>query len=351
MLSLVILANRAIENIPQRHQEILQTLFDLRINYEVAFVSTPNFTALEDVKKTVAYNEKHSLFLLSENTSKTAQIYFGLDNTKGENVLILDMDTNLDIVRLMLEKYKDGCENVYVKKKENAVFGFFEKIGYATYQLGLKMLRKLPDLCCESSAILLNAQSINAILSTPTIAKELLNTNITPNQKFSTIKTQKIHDTTINKKTNNHLFSLGILTLIFVVVTIGAMFFYPMFNEWIYSLWMFIAIILWLALSAVLCVLIAKQIYDARQGEKIPVDIDGVPMINICATYTHKELESEYPAVEEVLEEDKKEKQKSKKSTQKKTTKMKTETKPKTTTKKATKPSGKTKVKKEGKEK
>ena len=120
------------------------------------------------------------------------------------------------------------------------------------------------------------------------------------------------------------------LSLLFLVVTLGAMFFYPMFNEWLYSLWMFITIILWLALCVVICVLFAKQIFNARQNEPIPLDIENFPLITIFTAFSHKELENEYK-----IEEEKKEAKSPKKSTTKKKS-LKTESK-KTTKKSETK--------------
>ena len=347
MISVVVLAEKSSVDLKTKNSELLNTLADLKISYEILYLASPNFSQMEDLKQIVGQNEKHNLIVCAEDTNKNSKIYVGLDSTRGDSVLLLENDVDTQTVKDVLQKYKDGFENIFVQKKENAVYKFFEKLGEATYRLGLKMLRKLPDICCDGGVVLLNGATIDAILQNPWIEKEILNTNLTP-EKRSCILQEKIvhHEDSKNQHPQSYLFWLGMLSLVFIVVTLGAMFFYPMFNGWVYSLWIFIAIILWLALCAVICVVVSKQIYNARQGEKIPLDIDGLPLINLQTTYTHKELENEYqnePTKEEVIEE--KPKTKTKKS--EKTTKTKSaSTKKEKTTKKPAQKQSKTKKQK-----
>ncbi len=292
MLSLIILTNKVVEDLPARQQAIINLLENYKIKFDVNFVSTADYNALEDVKNVVAQNEKHNLIVLAPSSNKNSQIYVGLDSIKGDNALILDIDTNLSLIEKILQKYKDDCQNVFVRKKVNSAHYFFTKIGMITYGIGLKMLKKLPDLCCESSVILLNRVSIDTILENPKHLKELLNTNITPEQKYSILHEKKIYDapTKAQQKKQTSFMLLGILSVVFLLVTLGAMFIYPMFNGWIYSLWMFITIVAWLVLSVSVCALTAKQIFNARLGSPIPLDIDELPLIHISNTFSHSDL-------------------------------------------------------------
>lgn len=327
MLSVIILTNKVMEDINARQQVLIDLLDKYNVKYEVTFVSTPQYNALQDIKTVVAKNEKHNLVLLNEETNKNSQIYVGLDNSKGDNVLILDIDTNAELIEQILQKYKDGCENVFVRPRKNAAHGFFTKLGMITYGIGLKMLKKLPDLCCENSVILLSKSSVEALLNNPQHQRELLNTNIMPDQKFALIQQKTTHDSpTVNqKRAQTPLFSLGILTTIFLIVTLAAMLIYPMFNGWIYSLWMFITIVIWLAVSVAFCAVLSKQIFNARQGEPIPLDIDGYPTILLNNTFTHSELYQQQEFAEyysNTEQNEKKEKTKRKKQTSNKTKKQ-----------------------------
>lgn len=337
MLSLIMLTNKVVEDLPTRQQAIIGLLETYKIKYSVTFISNTDYNALQDVKNVVAQNEKYNLIVLNENTNKNSQIYVALDSTKADNALILDIDTNIDVIEKVLQKYKDDCQNVFVRKKANPLHYFFTKIGMFTYGLGLKMLKKLPDLCCESCVILLNQETINTILEHPQHIKEILNTNLTPDQRYAIIPEKKIYDTPtrLQQKRQKPLMLLGVLSLVFLLVTIAAMLIYPMFNGWIYSLWMFITIVVWLVLSAAACVLIAKQIFNARQGEPIPLDIDDLPLIHVNAEFTHSDLYQQQMYAQ-FNEESKKEPK------AKKEKKTKTEKPKKQTTKKA---KGSTKVK------
>ncbi|MBQ7603143.1 MAG: hypothetical protein IJU58_03275 [Clostridia bacterium] len=292
MLSIIILANKIIDDANTRQKSMLDLLAKYNIKYNVTYISTPKYNALQDIKAIVAQHEKYNLIILGEDTNKNSQIYVGLDSAKGDNALILDIDTNIDLIEQMLVKYKDGCENVFVRKRKNALHSFFVRLGMITYGFGLKLLKKLPDLCCESSVILLGQYAIDAILNNPKHQPELLHTNVNPEQKFSLIETKVVHDlpNVGQQKSQTSLFYLGILSIIFLLVTLAAMLIYPMFNGWIYSLWMFITIVLWLALSVAFCAVISKQIFHARQGELIPLDIDENPFIHLNSSFTHSDL-------------------------------------------------------------
>ena len=292
MLSLVVLANKVLSDIGTKDKAIAEALEALNIRYEINYVTTKSFNALNDIKNIVAEQDNRYLIVLADDTNKNSQIYVGLDNIRGESVLLLDIDTNIEVVKQLLQKYKDGCQNVYVRKKENPVLNFFVKLGSGTYTLGLKMLKKITDICCESSVVLLNAQSVDTILSYPQASRALLNTNLTSDQKFGIVATKEIHDSPTHAQLHPQkwLASLGGLSLLFIIVSLGALFFYPMFNGWVYSLWMFITIVLWLALGAVACVIASKLLFDARQGTPIPLDVDGIPFVNIMEAFTHFDL-------------------------------------------------------------
>lgn len=340
MLSIIILANKIIDDANARQQSMLSLLAKYNIKYNVTYISTPKYNALQDIKAIVAQHEKYNLIVLGEETNKNSQIYVGLDSAKGENALILDIDTNIDLIEQMLVKYKDGCKNVFVRKKKNALHSFFVKLGMVTYGFGLKLLKKLPDLCCESSVILLGQYAINAILNNPKNQPELLHTNVNPEQKFSLIETKTVHDlpSVSQQKSQTSLFYLGILSVIFLMVTLAAMLIYPMFNGWIYSLWMFITIVLWLTLSVAFCAVISKQIFNARQGASIPLDVDENPFIHLNNSFTHSDLYQQqefmqYFAEEQNAKQEKEDKKKTKASTKSKKAKTtKTETKAKTKT-------------------
>ena len=340
MLSLIILTNKVVEDLPARQQAIINLLENYKIKFDVNFVSTADYNALDDVKNVVAQNEKHNLIVLAPSSNKNSQIYVGLDSIKGDNALILDIDTNISLIEKILQKYKDDCQNVFVRKKVNSAHYFFTKIGMLTYGLGLKMLKKLPDLCCESSVILLNRVSIDTILENPKHLKELLNTNITPEQKYSILHEKKIYDspTKVQQKSQTSFMLLGVLSIVFLLVTLGAMFIYPMFNGWIYSLWMFITIVAWLVLSISVCALTAKQIFNARLGSPIPLDIDDLPLIHISNTFSHSDLYQQQMFKEYYNEKEPTEKENKKPKKQPKNEKVKKETATKkTTAKKITK--------------
>lgn len=345
MLSIVILTNKVIEDAGSRQQAILEVLKKYNVKYEITFVSSPQYNALQDIKGIVARNEKHNLIVLSDDANKNSQIYVGLDNTKGENALILDIDTNIELIEQIIQKYKDGCENVFVRQKKNAGHHFFTKLGMITYGMGLKLLKKLPDLCCDSSVILLSKSAIDVILNNPQNQRELLNTNLNPDQKFALIEQKSIHDSpNVNqKRAYGPMFSLGVLSTIFLIVTLAAMLIYPMFNGWIYSLWMFITIVIWLALSIAFCALLSKQVFNSRQGEPIPLDVDGYPIIHFNESLSHSDLyqQQEFMEFYNTDQQTESEKKTKKKATKKSSKSTKTDTKKATKkepTKKTSKP-------------
>ena len=292
MLSLVVLANKVLSDIGTKDKTVTEELQKYKIDYEIVYITTKNYNALNDIKHIVARDENKYLIVLADDTNKTSQIYVGLDNINGDSALVLDIDTNIDVITQVLQQYKDGCENVFVRKKENPVYDFFTKLGECTYSLGLKMLKRLNDLCCDSGVVLLNSVSIDTILSYPASAKTLLNTNITPDKKFGIVRTKTIHDspTHAQQHPQQWLMSLGIVSLIFIIVSLCSLFIYPMFNGWIYNLWIFITIVIWLALGAVVCAFFSKLLFDARQGRPIPIDAEGIPYISIVDAFTHQDL-------------------------------------------------------------
>ena len=125
MLSLVVLANKVLSDIGTKDKTVTEELQKYKIDYEIVYITTKNYNALNDIKHIVARDENKYLIDLADDTNKTSQIYVGLDNINGDSALVLDIDTNIDVITQVLQQYKDGCENVFVRKKENPVYDFF----------------------------------------------------------------------------------------------------------------------------------------------------------------------------------------------------------------------------------
>ena len=307
MLSLVILAQNNVDDIENRNQLITESLKEFKINYQITYVTPQNYPKLENIKQVVGKYDKNNVIILGNETNRNSQIYVGLDSARGDSVLVMDIDVNIETIKKVLEKYQDGFENIYVRKKRKGILNIFSKIGASIYNFGIKLLKKLPDLCCDGDVVLLSSESVDTILAYPDDIQELWNTNITPTQKTCVVESLNVHDTKENPVNKSGFTSFGALSLLFLIVSVGALFFYPMFNEWLYSLWMFITIVLWIALCFVICVVLSKQIYNARQTAPIIMDVDNYPLITIFTTYTHKELEDNYKELEQTAKQEDKE--------------------------------------------
>jgi len=206
-----------------------------------------------------------------------------MDVSDNGDVLLCTIDTNPQVMLDILNKHFDGADLVFVRHKENWFKSIFTTLGKMTYQLGLKILGHGQDMCCDARVIYLNSRSINTIIMNPTLSKALRLVSADPEKTLRVVSEKKVYDnpTYEQQQINKSIFTLGIVTFVYILALLGMALVYPLCNGGMYSGWVLVVLVLWVLAGILASVLSSRVIYRARLGYPVAVDLQNEPVLNI----------------------------------------------------------------------
>ncbi len=307
MISLVVTADTKNYNLVERDQAFANLMIQFKQPFEIVYVANADYGFLGELKKIVSNNPNRKLVVTAPSTNINTQIYTGLDQTESGDCLLITMDTDVELIKKMLMKHFDGADLVFVKKKENWFKSFFVGLGRATYQIGLRLLGRGRDLCCDPRVVLLNNRSVNTIILNPVLSKALRLVNPDPEREARVLTEEKLYDnpTPSQQNSNNSFMALGIVSLFYIIALFVMAIIFPIFNSGLYTVWILVGIIVWVILGVIGAVVVARFIYNTRLGIPVAINLANEPVINIEEivrggdTIEFAEEEHEADAVEE----------------------------------------------------
>jgi len=283
MISLVITADTPDVDCIQKDKELDSLLKKFKTPFDILYVANEDFEKLDDLRYIAKTTVNRKLVVTTKSTNKNTQIYTALDHTENGDVLLATLSTNIDLITVMLQKRQNEAELIFVKTKENFFKSIFTGLGEWTYKMGLKLLGRGKDMCCDPQVLLLNNRSVNTIILNPAFSKALRIVNPDPERESRTIVAPKIYDTppTTEKKPTLPFFTLGIATLIYIIGFLLISVAFPINNSNVYTIWILIGLILWILAGLVGAVLVSRYTYETRLGLPVALDLSGEPVINI----------------------------------------------------------------------
>lgn len=251
--------------------------------YEIIYTICSDYAFKDELSRIVCSQKNRHLIISAPSTNINTQIYSAMDVSDNGDVLLCTIDTNPDVMMEILNKHYDGADLVFVRHKENWFKSIFTSLGKATYQLGLKILGHGQDMCCDARVIYLNARSINTIIMNPTLSKALRLVSADPDKTLRVIRAEKVYGnpTYEQKEINKSIFSLGIVSMVYLLALLAMAIIFPLYNGGIYTGWLLLGLIVWVLLGILGCVMMSRVIYRARLGYPVAVDLQNEPVLNI----------------------------------------------------------------------
>ena len=302
MISLVITADTTNVNCEQKDREFANLLEKFKQPYEILYVANEDYAGIETLKMIAKQNTNRKLVVTSKSTNKNTQIYAALDHTDNGDVLLATIDTNVDLLTIMLQKRQNEAEIVFVRQKDNFFKSIFVGLGQFAYHTGLKILARGKDMCCDSQVILLNNRSVNTIILNPALSKALRLVNPDPERPARTVVAPKIYDTETpsRQKNSSSFLTLGIVSFFYIIAALLLWIAVPLNNSNVYPIIVLVGILVWFLIGVVALVTVAKYIFSSRLGLPIALDLSGEPVINITAlVINQKEINAEGLLVDE----------------------------------------------------
>ena len=283
MISLVVTADTKNYNLVERDQAFANLMIQFKQPFEIVYVANADYGFLGELKKIVSNNPNRKLVVTAPSTNINTQIYMGLDQTENGDCLLITMDTDVELIKKMLMKHFDGADLVFVKKKENWFKSFFVGLGRATYQIGLRLLGRGRDLCCDPRVVLLNNRSVNTIILNPVLSKALRLVNPDPEREARVLTEEKLYDnpTPSQQNSNNSFMALGIVSLFYIIALFVMAIIFPIFNSGLYTVWILVGIIVWVILGVIGAAVVARFVYNTRLGIPVAINLANEPVINI----------------------------------------------------------------------
>ena len=119
------------ENIFPLYERIIGVVSEeMNLDYEIIFVNDGSKDdSVQNIKQLIEQDQNIRLLNFSRNFGHQVAVTAGLEHTEGEVVVIIDADLQdpPELIRDMYEKYKQGYDVVYAKRKSRAGESFFKK--------------------------------------------------------------------------------------------------------------------------------------------------------------------------------------------------------------------------------
>ncbi|MBR7091080.1 MAG: hypothetical protein IKC79_01345 [Clostridia bacterium] len=285
MLSVVITANKIVDNVYERNQEIVKMLIASKVEYDITYVCTEDYGDRQALSTLVQDMPSHGLIVMDKDSNINTQVYAGLSKANGNEVLLLTIDTNLDLIEEILQKREDGYESIVVQKKSKGILSIITSIGVGTYAFGQACMGKLKDMCNDSNIALLTPETVNEITFDASMCKESRITNRQPDKTHIMLKRATLYDTPtpLEQKPMKSLTALGWASTLYYAALLCMMVVFPFFNSGVYTWWMILSIVLWIALGVFSSVIVAKDNSTTRLKNGVPLDLAGNAIMKVVS--------------------------------------------------------------------
>lgn len=156
--------------IPIFYKAIIPVMESLKESFEIIFVNDGSKdSSLDEITKLAKLDERIKCLSFSRNFGQQSAIFCGFSYASGEAVIDIDVDLQdpVDVIPLMIEKWKEGYKIVHGKRKARKGESFFKK---KTSSLYLKLLKKITGMDIPKNVgefKLLDRQVIDIINSMP----------------------------------------------------------------------------------------------------------------------------------------------------------------------------------------
>jgi len=133
-------------NISVIHERLSKVLSSICSSYEILFVNDGSKDRSLALVKELSVKDPHVKYIdFSRNFGHQIAVSAGLDHVKGDAVVIIDSDLQdpPELIAQMYEKYKEGNEVVYAKRKNRKGEGAFKKL---TASIFYRMLSKMTSI-------------------------------------------------------------------------------------------------------------------------------------------------------------------------------------------------------------
>ena len=143
VISVVIPIYNEEENLPILYDRLIKTFSEIAYELELIFVydcGTDN--SLQIIKDISSKDSRVKFLEFSRNFGHQIAITAGIEYSTGEAVIIMDGDLQdpPELLPTLIDKYKEGFEVVYAKRKSRDGIGFFKKLSYKIFYRLLKLL-------------------------------------------------------------------------------------------------------------------------------------------------------------------------------------------------------------------
>ncbi len=270
-------------NLEEKDAEFGKVMEQFAEPYEIIYTICSDYGFKDELSRIVCQQKNRHLIISAPSTNINTQIYSAMDVSDNGDVLLCTIDTNPKVMLDILNKHFDGADLVFVRHKENWFKSIFTSLGKAAYQMGLKILGHGQDLCCDARVIYLNSRSINTIIMNPTLSKALRLVNADPEKTLRVVSEKDIYGnpTFEQQQINKSIFTLGIVTFVYILALLAMALVYPLCNGGTYSGWVLIVLVLWILAGILASVLSSRVIYRTRLGYPVAVDLQNEPVLNI----------------------------------------------------------------------
>jgi polyisoprenyl-phosphate glycosyltransferase len=168
-LSVVIPVFNEEETIPELDRRLRAFLGDLGVTWEVVFVDDGSKDASAKLLAGLAQQEpRYKLISFSRNFGHQIAITAGMDRAEGESVVVMDADLQdpPEVVRAMLDKWREGFDIVYAVRERRLGETWFKKITAAMFyrvfraMLGFEVALDAGDFRLMSRQVILTLRSL-----------------------------------------------------------------------------------------------------------------------------------------------------------------------------------------------
>jgi glycosyltransferase involved in cell wall biosynthesis len=166
-LSIVIPAFNEEQNVNALYAELTVKLKTLSLNYEIIFVDDGSMdNTFNEIKKVAEKDKNVSGISLSRNFGHQVAIMAGLQQSKGDLVVMMDADLQHppDVIPLMLEEQKKGFDIINTKRLDSKGTGITKKM---TSNLFYCLINKISDVKIAPAAAdfrLMTRKAVDAFL-------------------------------------------------------------------------------------------------------------------------------------------------------------------------------------------
>ena len=167
MISIVTPVYNEEDNVVFFHEEITKVMETTGMDYELIYVNDGSKDRTDELIRELAEKDSHvRAITFARNFGHQTAITCGMDFARGDAVITMDGDMQhpLELIPLLLEKWKDGYDIVQTIRTSTEDSGFIKKITSAGYYKVINSISKTPVTPGGSDFRLMNRKSLDVFL-------------------------------------------------------------------------------------------------------------------------------------------------------------------------------------------